>query len=105
MASPARHREDVPLSRGPIRSLFHQSPARLGPEDIRAYLLHLINEKVCSWSWWKQAVATLRFLARGNEIGASHCPRSSCTLAANTGAAATLALGSSQAGMKISPLP
>lgn len=50
---------------------FDQSPARLGPEDIRAYLLHLINEKVCSWSWWKQAVATLRFLY-GVTLGRQH---------------------------------
>jgi integrase/recombinase XerD len=41
---------------------FHSSPAVLGPEDIREYLLYLINERECSWSWSRQAVAALRFL-------------------------------------------
>ena len=38
-----------------------RSPDELGPEDVRRYLLHLIHEKQVSWSWWKQAVAALRF--------------------------------------------
>lgn len=41
---------------------FDQSPRHLGTNDIRAYLLHLINERKCSWSWSRQAVAALRFL-------------------------------------------
>lgn len=41
---------------------FSRSPARLGPDHIRSYLLHLIDERGCSWSWWRQAVASLRFL-------------------------------------------
>jgi site-specific recombinase XerD len=39
---------------------FNKSPDQLGFEDIREYLLHAIN-KPCSVSWWKQAVAALRF--------------------------------------------
>lgn len=39
-----------------------RSPALLNEEDIRRYLLHLRNDLACSWSWWKQAVAMLRFL-------------------------------------------
>ena len=39
-----------------------QSPALLDTEDVRQYLLYLVNERRCSWSWWRQAVATLRFL-------------------------------------------
>jgi len=41
---------------------FDRSPEHLGPEHIRRYLLHLIEERGCSWSWWRQAVAALRFL-------------------------------------------
>jgi integrase/recombinase XerD len=29
---------------------FHTTPARLGPEHIRGYLLHLIQERHVSWS-------------------------------------------------------
>ncbi len=41
---------------------FDESPVRLGTDDIRAYLLHLIDERKCSRSWTRQAVAALRFL-------------------------------------------
>jgi site-specific recombinase XerD len=40
---------------------FGTSPDRLGPEDIRTFLLHLIHEKRISWSWYRQSVAALRF--------------------------------------------
>jgi site-specific recombinase XerD len=42
---------------------FQQSPARLGPEEIRAYQLHLIEQKL-SWSSFNQAVCALRSLYR-----------------------------------------
>ena len=42
---------------------FNQSPARLGPEEIRAYQLHLIERKV-SWSSFNQAVCALRLFYR-----------------------------------------
>ena len=41
---------------------FHQSPERLGPEEIRAYQLYLIQEKQVSWSRFNQTVCALRFL-------------------------------------------
>lgn len=41
---------------------FNRSPAHLGPDHIRSYLLHLSNERAYSWSWWRQAVSALRFL-------------------------------------------
>lgn len=50
---------------------FGRSPAALGEEDIRRYLLHLVNERACSSSWWRQAVATLRFLY-GVTLGRDH---------------------------------
>jgi integrase/recombinase XerD len=40
---------------------FGQSPERLGPEQIRQYQLHLIEQKV-SWSQFNQCVCALRFL-------------------------------------------
>jgi len=43
---------------------FGRSPARLGPEEIRAYQLHLLHERHVSWSVFNQAVCALRFLYR-----------------------------------------
>ena len=41
---------------------FHQSPALLGPEEIRAYQLYLTNERKLATSSILLAVASLRFL-------------------------------------------
>lgn len=41
---------------------YNRSPAALGPDHIRSYLLYLVDEQRCSWSWWRQAVSALRFL-------------------------------------------
>jgi site-specific recombinase XerD len=43
---------------------FHTSPSRLGPEHIRGYLLHLIQERHVSWSYYNQARCALQFLYR-----------------------------------------
>jgi site-specific recombinase XerD len=43
---------------------FGKSPEQLGPEEIRAYQVYLINEKHASWSTFNQAVCALRFLYR-----------------------------------------
>jgi integrase/recombinase XerD len=43
---------------------FHTSPERLGPEHIRGYLLHLIQERHVSWSYYNQARCALQFLYR-----------------------------------------
>ena len=40
---------------------FGRSPELLGPEDIRAFQLHLLERKV-SWSQFNQTVCALRFL-------------------------------------------
>jgi site-specific recombinase XerD len=39
-----------------------RSPEHLGPEPIRAYLLHLVHERRASWSTFNQAASALRFL-------------------------------------------
>lgn len=45
-------------------ALFHRrSPDELGPEEIRAYQVHLIEEETC-WSTFNQTVCALRFLYR-----------------------------------------
>jgi len=41
---------------------FGQSPASLGPEEVRAYQVHLIEKRQCSWSHVNVAVCALRFL-------------------------------------------
>jgi site-specific recombinase XerD len=43
---------------------FGRSPAHLGPEELRAYQLHLLHQRHASWSVFNQAVCALRFLYR-----------------------------------------
>jgi integrase/recombinase XerD len=35
---------------------FDKSPDRLGPAEVRAYLLFLVQEKHASWSYYNQAL-------------------------------------------------
>jgi site-specific recombinase XerD len=43
---------------------FGRSPEQLGPEEIRTYQLHLLQQRHASWSVFNQAVCALRFLYR-----------------------------------------
>ena len=43
---------------------FHTSPEHLGPEHVRSYLLHLVQERQASWNVQKQARLALQFLYR-----------------------------------------
>jgi site-specific recombinase XerD len=43
---------------------FGISPEHLGPDQIRAYLLHLVQERRISWSYFNQTRSALRFLYR-----------------------------------------
>jgi site-specific recombinase XerD len=43
---------------------FGRSPKQLGPEEVRQYQLHLLQERHASWSVFNQAVSALRFLYR-----------------------------------------
>ena len=43
---------------------FHTSPEHLGPEHVRSYLLHLVQERQVSWNVYKQARLALQFLYR-----------------------------------------
>ena len=43
---------------------FGRSPDQLGPEEIRAYQIHLIEEKQVGWGTFNTTVSALRFLYR-----------------------------------------
>ena len=43
---------------------FKTSPEHLGPDHVRAYLLHLVHERRLSWSHYNQVRSALRFLYR-----------------------------------------
>jgi integrase/recombinase XerD len=59
---------------------FGKSPELLGPEDVRAYLLQLIEQRRPSWSYYNQNVQALRFLYKvtlGRDWALEHiaCPK------------------------------
>jgi len=41
---------------------FGRSPDQMGPEEVRAYQVYLVQQKKASWSSFNQAVCALRFL-------------------------------------------
>jgi hypothetical protein len=43
---------------------FGRSPDRIGPEEVRAYQVYLVQQKKASWASFNQAVCALRFLYR-----------------------------------------
>jgi integrase/recombinase XerD len=56
---------------------FGRSPDVLGQEEIRAYLIHLRDRRMVSWSSFNQTVSALRFLYRhtlGREDVVPHIP-------------------------------
>lgn len=54
---------------------FGKSPDQLGPDEIRAYLLHLRDDRHLSTSTITQAYCALRFLyARGQDGGSTPGP-------------------------------
>ena len=56
---------------------FGRSPELLGPEDIRQYQIHVVNERRASWTWFNQAVCALRFLygvTLGEDWAIHHIP-------------------------------
>jgi integrase/recombinase XerD len=66
---------------------FGTSPDQLTPEDIRSYLVHLVDTRRVSWTWFNQAVCALRFfyrvtLDRGDIVPDIPYPRTSKKLPA-----------------------
>lgn len=56
---------------------FGRSPADLGPEDVRAWQVHLVQDRGVSWSTLNCAVCALRFLYRvtlGRDWAIEHIP-------------------------------
>ena len=47
-----------------LAAFYHKSPDELGREEIRAFLVDLVEEKKVSWPYYKQVLAALRFLYR-----------------------------------------
>jgi integrase/recombinase XerD len=61
-------------------SHFARSPESLGPEHVRAFLLHLIEQRHVSWSYYNLHLQALRFLYNvtlGRPAALEHvvCPR------------------------------
>src|SRR5262245_55271585 len=52
---------------------FKSSPEHLGPEDVRTYLVHLVQVRRASLSYYKQTRAALRFFYRVT-LGRSNVP-------------------------------
>jgi len=59
--SPATIRAYVHAVKG-FAEFHHQSPEKLGAEQVRAYLLYLTEEKKLAWPSINQAICAIRFL-------------------------------------------
>src|SRR6476619_4065327 len=64
---------------------FHTSPEHLGPEHVRSYLLHLLQERKITWSVHKEARQALKFLyrvtlSREEVVEKVACPKAPKTL-------------------------
>jgi hypothetical protein len=56
---------------------FKKSPDRLGPEEVRAYQVYLVQKKKVSWSWLKIVVSALRFFyakTLGRDVSLQYIP-------------------------------
>lgn len=63
-----------------LANFHHRSPDKLGPEEIRAFLVDLVEQKKVSWPYYKQVLTSLRFLyrhvlRRGEVVEDVRCPR------------------------------
>ena len=59
---------------------YRKSPDKLGPEEIRAFLVDLVEQKKVAWAYYKQVLAALRYLyrhvlRRGEVVEDVRCPR------------------------------
>jgi site-specific recombinase XerD len=64
---------------------FHASPEHLGPDHVRSYLLHLVQERHLGWSSYNQNRCALQFLYRvtlGQDavVAQIACPKTPKTL-------------------------
>lgn len=59
---------------------FNQSPDRLGPEEVRAYLIHLVQQRKLAWGTYNQTLCALRFyyhttLGKDGSLAGVPCPK------------------------------
>jgi integrase/recombinase XerD len=47
-----------------LANYYHKSPDKLDREEIRAFLVDLVEQKKVSWPYYKQVLASLRFFYR-----------------------------------------
>lgn len=47
-----------------LAKYHHKSPDKLGREEIRTFLVDLVEQKKVTWPYYKQVLAALRFLCR-----------------------------------------
>jgi integrase/recombinase XerD len=47
-----------------LANYYHRSPDKLDREEVRAFLVDLVEQKQVSWPYYKQVLAALRFLYR-----------------------------------------
>lgn len=47
-----------------LAAFYHKSPEKLGREEVRAFLVDLVEEKKVAWAYYKQVLAALRYLYR-----------------------------------------
>jgi integrase/recombinase XerD len=47
-----------------LAKFYHKSPDTLGREEIRAFLVDLVEQRKVSWPYYKQVLAALRFFYR-----------------------------------------
>ena len=63
-----------------LANFYHKSPDKLGREEVRTFLVDLVEQKKVAWSYYKQVLASLRFLYRhvlhhGEVVEDVRCPR------------------------------
>jgi integrase/recombinase XerD len=63
-----------------LAKFYHQSPDKLGREEIRAFLVDLVEQQKLSWPYYRQVLSALRFLYRqvlhhGEVVEDVRCPR------------------------------
>ncbi len=68
-----------------LAAFYRKSPDQLGREEIRAFLVDLVEEKQVAWSYYKQVLAALRYfyryvLRRGKVVEDIRGPRTKRTL-------------------------
>ena len=69
---------------------YRRSPDKLDREEIRAFLVDLVEQKQASWSYYKQILAALRFLYRHVlQRGEAFLKRAGTTIASMMGRVAS----------------